>query len=240
MTLVRPLHRVMLVTGWYLYNTCLLFHVAPHPRSVIAHAAHGQHWAPPNRGFRPPSHPTLPWHPELHHRGCFNRRTLIYRVNHYEMEEISDYHRRWFDLMEPHSKLLIFSLSQLFSFKWQKQIKIWAFVQPALRTSLPGARLADHVQIHLTSSLLLLRLGRTASLPFGFSRDSVTWKLKEDTFIALSWPVLSLSYLEVGGFGSLEWRLAVHFLMAADSHLAGADATALTSSRWSPGKPCGA
>ena len=43
-------------------------------------------------GFSPiPCH-ILPWYPELNHGVCLNRRTLIYRVNHYETEEISDYH----------------------------------------------------------------------------------------------------------------------------------------------------
>lgn len=74
-------------------------------------------------GFSPSPCHLLPWHPALNHWGHLNRQTLIYRVNHYEMEEISDYHWHWFDLMEPHSKLLIFSLSHCIFFKMRKPNK---------------------------------------------------------------------------------------------------------------------
>lgn len=67
------------------------------------------------------------------------------------------------------------------------------------KAPLPGARFA-HAWIYLTSSLLSSGWG-AQQLFFTSIRDSVTWKLWEDTFISPSWPVLSLSYLEVGSFG---------------------------------------
>lgn len=171
-------------------------------------------------GFSPSPCHLLPWHPALNHWGCLNRQTLIYRVNHYEMEEINDYHWHWFDLMEPHSKLLIFFLSHcIFFFLWENQIKIYTFVQ-----------LATYIARYVVCWWYLLLMNPTHLLPAAspagdrisslrFQRRLGNLKIGRRHIYCSLLHCPFPFFWEKAAFGSLEWKLAVHFLMAAKSRL---------------------
>lgn len=118
--------------------------------------------------------------------------------------------------MEPHSKLLIFSLSHILKHLLNDRENNISCSSACLQNTNSRHTVAADVQIYLTSSLLHLRLRNRIS-SFWFQQRFENWRKTNLSFS----PKVSFPFLiwKKTAFGSLEWKLAVHLLMAAKSRL---------------------